>query len=100
MTYLTLEEIHKQLRLEPDFTEDNDLLEGLGDASESFLADYLDTALDDITAENSGTLPYSLHQALLILVSYFYDNDGSGEQRDLPRAFFILTSLYKKYLVQ
>lgn len=99
MTYLTIEDIRKQLRLEDDFTEDDAILEVYGDAAEAFLSDYLDTELDTIASANGGDLPKSLYLALLILVSYVYDNDGSGEQREVPKAFFVFSSLYKQYLV-
>lgn len=97
MNYLTLEDIKQQLRINELYAEDDTLLEGLGDAAESYLSDYLDTNLDVIAAQNSGELPQSLYRAMLILVSYLYDNDGSGETREIPKAFYMLTCLYKKY---
>lgn len=97
MNYLTLEMIKKQCRIEPLFTEDDVLLEALGDGAESFLEDYLDTPLDEVAADNNGELPHSLYCALLIMVSYLYENDGSGDNRDVPNSFFVLTRLYKKY---
>ena len=99
MTYITLEEIKKQCRIDDWFEEDNDMLEDIGDGAESFLANYLDTELDDITAENSGELPATLKRALLMLCDYLYDNSGSGETREIPKAFFMLALPYKKYSV-
>ena len=99
MNYITLEDIHKQLRLEPDFTEDDELLNIYGDSAESFLEAHLNCALDDIAAENSGQLPTALKQALLMLVDYSYDNSGSGKSEDIPSAFWILTNPYKVYSI-
>lgn len=99
MNYLTLQMIKKQCRIDDTFTEDDILLESIGDGAEAFLADFLDTPLDDIAAENAGELPKSLYMALLILSSYMYDNDGSGDNHEIPQAFFVLTQLYKKYSV-
>lgn len=99
MNYLTLEDIKYQLRIDADFTEDDTLLETLGDAAENFLESHLNCALDDIVAENSGEFPKALYQALLIFVSYSYDNDGSGENREVPNAFWILAAPFKKYTI-
>lgn len=99
MNYLNIEEIKKQCRIEDWFTEDDEMLESIGDGAENYLENYLDQALDDITAENGGTLPPALHRALLILVSYLYDNDGSGQNQDVPQAFFVLTLPFKNYSI-
>ena len=92
MTYLTLEDIKYQLRIDADFTEDDTLLETLGDAAENFLESHLNCALDDIVAENSGEFPKALYQALLIFVSYSYDNDGSGEPGSCSSRWYRLWS--------
>lgn len=99
MKYITLEDIHRQLRLEPDFTEDDGLLEGLGDAAESFMEAHLNRALDDIAADNSGELPKALWQALLMMVDYSYDESGSGESRPVPDAYWILCKPWQNYTI-
>lgn len=99
MQYITLEDIHRQLRLEPDFTEDDEILTVYGDSAEDFLTAHLNCALDDISAENSGQLPVSLKNALLLYVDYMYDNSGSGDSKPIPQAFWILTNPYKTYSI-
>lgn len=99
MIYLTIEEIKKQCRIEDWFTEDDTMLQSIGDGAENFLENYLDQALDDIAADNGGSLPPALHRALLMLVSYLYDNDGSGQTQDVPRGFYVLTMPFKNYSV-
>ena len=99
MTYLTIEAIKQQLRIDANFTLDDVLLESLGDGAENFLEAHLNIALDDVCAENSGYLPDALYRALLILVSYLYDNDGSGENKEIPNAFWVLCAPYKKYSI-
>lgn len=99
MNYLTLEDIHKQLRLENDFKEDDELLQVLGDSAESFTEAHLNTSLDDICAQYSGTLPPALYNAMLMLVDYTYDNTGSGKMEDVPKAYFILCAPWKKYSI-
>lgn len=97
MIYITLDQIKKQLRIEPDFTEDDELLTLYGDSAEEHLAAHLNCSLDDIAAENSGELPKSLVNALLIYVDFMYDNTGSGENREIPQAYWILTNPWKTY---
>lgn len=99
MKYITVEEIKRQCRIDEFFSLDDALFEDLGESAESFLEQHLNCALDDITAENSGEFPRSLKQALLIFVSYLYDNDGSGENREIPQAFWVLCKPYQNYTI-
>lgn len=99
MNYLNLDIIKKQLRIEEDFDEDDVLLESLGDGAESFLEAHLNESLDNIVANNGGELPHALFTTLLLLVSYLYDNDGSGDNKEVPNAIFILSAPFKKYAI-
>lgn len=99
MQYITLAQIKQQLRIDSLFADDDVLLTGLGDSAESFLQAHLNVALDDVVAENSGELPKSLERALLMLVSYLYDNDGSGETREIPNSFWILCKPWQNYTI-
>lgn len=99
MQYITLEEIKQQLRIDDLFADDDNLLIGLGDAAESFMQAHLGFALDDLAAENGGNLPDALKRALLLFVSYEYDNDGSGETRDIPQSFWIMCKPWQKLFV-
>lgn len=99
MTYLTLEELKQQCRIDADYHDDDNLLITYGDAAEDFLAGHLNNQLDDICADNSGTLPVSLKNAMLILVDYFYGMSGSGDSKDVPQAFWILTNPWKTYSI-
>lgn len=99
MNYLTLEDIHRQLRLEPDFTEDDELLEIYGDSAENFIEQHLNRALDDIAAENGGELPKNVINSMLMFVDYMYDNSGSGDVKEIPNSIWILLTPLKKYTI-
>lgn len=99
MNYLDLKQIKQQCRIDSWFTDDDEMLESIGDGAESFLENYLDTPLDDITAENGGELPKTLERALLMLCDYLYDASGSGDTKEIPKSFFMLALPYKKYSV-
>lgn len=99
MNYITLNEIKQQCRIDSTFTADDDLLTDIGNGAEDFVQSHLNTQLDDITAENGGELPVAIKRAILMLVSYMYDNDGSGHNEDVPQAFWILLNPYKTYSI-
>lgn len=99
MNYLTLEEIKHQCIIESEFKEDDTYLEALGDAAEDFVQAHINCMLDDVTADNGGELPSSLRQALLIIVDYLYDNRGSGDNHDIPPAFYVLCKPWMTYTI-
>lgn len=99
MTYLTLDSIKHQCRVDDIYKDDDALLSSYGDAAESFLEGHLNNQLDNIAADNSGELPPALYQALLMLVDYFYGMSGSGEKHDVPQAFWVLTNPWKTYSI-
>ncbi len=99
MNYLTLEDIKQQCRIEADFHEDDALLESLGDGAESFLEAHLNESLDNIVADNGGELPVALYRAMMLMVDYLYDNPGSGDNKEVPNAIFILSAPFKKYAI-
>lgn len=99
MNYLNLDIIKKQLRMNEDFNEDDTLLESIGDGAESFLEAHLNESLDNIAADNGGELPHALLTTLLLLVDYLYDNPGSGDNKEVPNAIFILSAPFKKYAI-
>ena len=100
MQYIDLQEIKYQLRMDPSFTADDELLQIYGDAAEEFVEQHLNCALDDICAENSGELPKNIRAAMLMMVDYLYDHSGSGDRDiEIPNAFWILLKTQQKYAV-
>lgn len=94
MQYLELAELKKQLIIDDTFVEDDNYIESLGDVAEQLVNDHVDGQLDDIIANNSGELPATLHHAMLMIVDYLYDYRGSGDQRNVPEAYFVLCKPY------
>lgn len=99
MTYLTLNEIKQQIIIEQEWHEDDELLEALGDAAEDFVQAHINQSLDDVAADNAGDLPKALKQALLIMCDYLYDNRGSGDNHEIPEAFYVLCKPYMHYTI-
>lgn len=96
MEYLTLDEIKQQLIIDQSFTDDDTYLTALGDTAEAMVAKQLDKTLEDVVSENDGELPATLKHAMLLLIEYFYDNRGSGDNQ-IPDAFFYICSMYRNY---
>lgn len=96
MEYLTLDEIKQQLIIDQSFTDDDTYLTALGDTAEAMVAKQLDKTLEDVVSENDGELPATLKHAMKLLIEYFYDNRGSGNNQ-IPDAFFYICSMYRNY---
>ena len=98
MKWLTLERIKQQLRIEPDFHEEDELLEEYGESAEEVLLNYLNRTYEDVI-ELYGRVPAPLRHASLMLVdmSYQYRSPVSAQRISLmPYTFDILIKPYMK----
>lgn len=98
MKWLTLPRIKQQLRIEADFTEEDDLLEMYGESAEEVLLNYLNRSFDDVM-EVYGRMPAPLTHAALMLVdtSYQYRSPVSVQSMSLvPYTFDILIKPYMR----
>ena len=98
MKWLTLEQIKAQLRIEPDFTDEDELLEMYGESAEEVLLNYLNRSYEDII-EVYGHIPAPLRHASLMLVdtSYQYRSPVSTQSVSLvPYTFDILVKPYMR----
>lgn len=102
---LKMEEIKLQLRLDDDFSDEDELLELLGKAAQSRTENFLNRKLyataDDRPADDPDGLVISddVKLALLLLVSHFYENRSTVtdvEKMELPMSFnwLLLIALY------
>ena len=94
MQYLTLQELKRQMNIDQDFTDDDTLIESLGTTAEELVSQQVDAPLAEL--EVDGRLPEPLRHAMRMVVEYFYDNRGSGENM-IPEAYFYVCRLYRKY---
>lgn len=96
MNYLTLDDLHKQMLIDDDFTEDDTYLEMLGDVVERVVEDHLDYSLNDVI-HNNGGLPKPLKMAMLMMAAYLYNQRGDADNMEIPDAFYVLLKPYVKY---
>ena len=98
MKWLQLEQIKAQLRIEPDFTDEDELLEMYGESAEETLLQYLNRTYEDII-EVYGKIPAPLRHATLLLVdtSYQYRSPVSSQNMSIvPYTFDILVKPYMR----
>ncbi|HAX9824853.1 TPA: phage gp6-like head-tail connector protein [Escherichia coli] len=101
---LKMEEIKLQLRLDDDFSDEDELLELLGKAAQSRTENFLNRKLyataDDRPTDDPDGLVISddVKLALLLLVSHFYENRSTVtdvEKMELPMSFNWLVVPYR-----
>jgi uncharacterized phage protein (predicted DNA packaging) len=98
MKWLTLERIKQQLRIEPDFTDEDELLKEYGESAEEVLLNYLNRTYEDVI-EVYGRVPAPLRHAALMLVdtSYQYRSPVSAQNMSLvPYTFDLLIKPYMR----
>ena len=98
MKWLTVERIKQQLRIEPDFHDEDELLEEYGESAEEVLLNYLNRSYEDVI-EVYGHVPAPLRQASLMLVdtSYQYRSPVNAQNMSLvPYTFDLLIKPYMR----
>ena len=97
MKWLTLERIKQQLRIEPDFHEEDDLLEEYGESAEEVLLNYLNRSYEDVI-EVYGRVPAPLRHASLMLVDTSYQYRCPVSQTSLSLVPYTFDFLLKPYM--
>lgn len=98
MKWLTLEKIKQQLRIEQDFTMEDELLTGYGESAESTILNHLNRTYYDIK-EQYGEVPHDIINASLMLVDVWYQHRSPVESVNLsvvPYAFDLIIKPYMK----
>lgn len=98
--FLTLEEIKKQLNIDPQFTDDDQYLQDLGEVAEKAVEKHIDMNLEVLASKNGGGLPSPILHAMKLMIGNLYENrepvaySGAVE---VPLSYQYLLSLYKNY---
>lgn len=72
MIWLTLESIKQQLRIEPEFTLEDDLLTEIGESAEETVLEYCNRSYNEIV-EKWGKFPTNLVRASKLLCTISYE---------------------------
>lgn len=98
MKWLNLNLIKAQIRMEPDFTLEDDLLTMYGESAEKTVLDVIQRDYTDVI-ETWGETPKPLVHASLLLVAQSYQNRESVSMQNLytvPYAFDMMVKPYMK----
>lgn len=97
--YLDLTQVKNQLNLEPDYIEEDEYLLSLIEVAEDAVRVHVNDDLSKIARKHGGALPAPLIQAMLLLLSHYYQNReivGTKTQK-LPESYEYLIGLYRNY---
>lgn len=92
MKWLTLDKIKAQCRIEPDFHDEDDLLEEYGETAEDAILEVLNRSYEELY-EVYGRIPAPVSQASRMLVASLYkdrEKDLVQEARDNKTFAFLL----------
>ena len=97
MKWLTLERIKQQCRIEPDFTEEDTLLEMYGESAEEVLLNHLNRSYEDIM-QIYGRVPAPLVHASLMLVDVSYQHRSPVSPQNMSIVPYTFDILVKPYM--
>jgi hypothetical protein len=97
MKWLDLSTIKAQLRIEPDFHDEDKLLEMYGESAEEVMINYLGRSYDDII-EVYGRWPAPLKHASLMLVDLSYQNRSPVSSQNMSIVPYSFDLLVKPYM--
>lgn len=105
MKFLKLEDIKAQCRIEPDFTDEDKLLEKFGAAIENALLRSVNRSYDGLLeafGEDDGdggtTVPSDFYVAALMLVKHIYEHRGPTEMVTQSMVPYTLDLLIKPFM--
>ena len=97
MKWLTLERIKQQCRIEPDFTEEDSLLEMYGESAEEVLLNHLCRSYENLM-EVYGRIPAPLIHASLMLVDVSYQHRSPVSPQNMSIVPYTFDILVKPYM--
>ena len=96
MKWLTLERIKQQLRIEQDFTDEDEILELYGDSAEDAILEVMNRSYEDLF-EVYGRIPSPVvHASLMLVASAYKDREKELVQQLCNNPTFSL--LLKPYM--
>ena len=97
MKWLTSTRIKQQLRIEADFTDEDDLLEMYGESAENTVLNALGRSYEDIM-ESYGKVPTPIMHAALMLVDTWYQHRSPVESVNMSIVPYTFDLLLKPYM--
>ena len=101
MKWLTLEEIKQQCRIEPDYTEEDNLLIRYGNSAEASILNLTGRTYDELVAMNptgENTFPDDLWEATVLLVVNSYEQRSPVTMQQVHAILYHLDMKIKPYM--
>lgn len=97
MDYLTLDQIKQQLRIEADFTLEDDLLTKYGESAETTIYNFCQRSYGDFVNEY-GAIPVPIIHAALLLVTSSYEHRTPVSMQNLSIVGYAFDMMVKPYV--
>ena len=101
MKWLTLEEIKQQLRIEPDFTDEDALLVRYGNSAEAVVLNLTGRTYDELKAMNptgEDEFPADLWEATILLIEVSYKYRSPISEQNLSKVPYAFDMKIKPYM--
>lgn len=97
MKWLTLDKIKAQLRIDPSFTLEDEILTMYGESAEDSVLDIIRRSYTEVM-EKYGTVPTPLVHASLMLVDLSYKERGPVSSQNLYQVPYAIDMKLKPYM--
>lgn len=97
MKFLTLEQIKQQLRIEPDFHDEDKILELYGNSAETTVFNYIGRSFEEVFDEY-GEMPADLIHATLMLVDASYQHRSPASTQNMYYVLYGFDTKIKPYM--
>ena len=98
MNILTLDQIKAQCRIDPEMTDEDQLLELYGAAAEETVLNYCNRSLESLY-EEYGRIPAAITQGALMLVANSYKNREPASVANLYLVPYTFDALVKPFMI-
>ena len=99
MKWLTLEQIKHQLRIEPDFTQEDDMLELYGESAEETILQWCNRTFDDIIEKYESVPKPIVHASLLLVGTSYQHREPTTSQNISIVPYGNIDTLIKPYMI-
>ncbi len=97
MKWLELKDIKQQLRIEPDFELEDDLLKRYGSTAENSILELCNRTYDELM-EDYGAIPDGIYTASMLLTKHLYEHRGPTESVNLSTVPYNFDYYVKPYM--
>lgn len=99
MKWLTLQQIKHQLRIESDYTQEDDMLELYGESAEETILQWCNRTFDDIIEKYESVPKPIVHASLLLVGTSYQHREPTTSQNISIVPYGNIDTLIKPYMI-